>query len=60
MLVDLLWCELGVDVVLDCMGVYGNWEYGEVYIVVGVKKVFFFYLGSNDFDVIVVFGVNQN
>lgn len=52
------WCEFGVDVVFDCIGVYGFCEYGEVYIVVGVKKVFFLYSGSNDFDVIVVYGVN--
>ncbi|TGD52354.1 erythrose-4-phosphate dehydrogenase, partial [Salmonella enterica subsp. enterica serovar Poona] len=50
----------GVDIVLDCTGVYGNREHGEAHIVAGAKKVLFSHPGSNDLDATVVFGVNQN
>lgn len=33
--------ELGVDVVLDCTGVYGSREHGEAHIAAGAKKVLF-------------------
>ncbi|MBK0365806.1 erythrose-4-phosphate dehydrogenase, partial [Salmonella enterica] len=59
-LADLPWRELGVDVVLDCTGVYGNREHGEAHIAAGAKKVLFSHPGSNDLDATVVFGVNQN
>ena len=55
----LPWRELGVDVVLDCTGVYGNREHGEAH---GSRceKVLFSHPGSNDLDATVVFGVNQH
>ncbi|EBR2134636.1 erythrose-4-phosphate dehydrogenase [Salmonella enterica subsp. enterica serovar Panama] len=59
-LADLPWRELGVDVVLDCTGVYGSREHGEAHIAAGAKKVLFSHPGSNDLDATVVFGVNQN
>lgn len=34
----LPWRELGVDVVLDCTGVYGNREHGEAHLNAGAKK----------------------
>jgi D-erythrose 4-phosphate dehydrogenase len=34
----LPWRELGVDVVLDCTGVYGNREHGEAHLAAGAKK----------------------
>lgn len=37
----LPWRELGVDVVLDCTGVYGNREHGEAHLAAGAKKVLF-------------------
>ncbi len=55
----LPWRELGVDVVLDCTGVYGNREDGEAHLAAGAKKVLFSHPGSNDLDATVVFGVNQ-
>ncbi|VEB54360.1 glyceraldehyde-3-phosphate dehydrogenase [Salmonella enterica subsp. enterica] len=54
-LADLPWRELGVDVVLDCTGVYGNREHGEAHIAAGAKKVLFSHPGSNDLDATVVF-----
>ena len=56
----LPWRELGVDVVLDCTGVYGNREHGEAHLNAGAKKVLFSHPGSNDLDATVVFGVNQH
>lgn len=51
--------ELGVDVVLDCTGVYGSREHGEAHIAAGAKKCSF-HIGSNDLDATVVYGVNQD
>lgn len=38
---SLPWRELGVDVVLDCTGVYGSREHGEAHIAAGAKKCSF-------------------
>lgn len=38
--------ELGVDIVLDCTGVYGNREHGEAHIAAGAKKVLFSHHGA--------------
>lgn len=37
----LPWRELGVDVVLDCTGVYGNREHGEAHLAAGAKRCSF-------------------
>ena len=42
---SLPWRELGVDVVLDCTGVYGSREHGEAHIAAGAKKVLFSHPG---------------
>ncbi|MEZ2697010.1 erythrose-4-phosphate dehydrogenase [Hafnia alvei] len=56
---DLPWRELGVDIVLDCSGVYGSRADGEAHIMAGDKKVLFSHPGSHDLDATVVYGVNQ-
>ncbi|MTH45215.1 erythrose-4-phosphate dehydrogenase [Intestinirhabdus alba] len=56
----LPWRELGVDVVLDCTGVYGSRQHGEAHIAAGAKKVLFSHPGDSDLDATVVFGVNQH
>ncbi len=56
----LPWRELGVDIVLDCTGVFGNREHGEAHIAAGAKKVLFSHPGSHDIDATVVYGVNQD
>ena len=56
----LPWRELGVDVVLDCTGVFGSRADGEAHLAAGAKKVLFSHPGSNDLDATVVFGVNQD
>jgi erythrose 4-phosphate dehydrogenase (EC 1.2.1.72) len=55
----LPWRELGVDVVLDCTGVYGSREDGEAHLAAGARKVLFSHPGGHDLDATVVFGVNQ-
>lgn len=57
---DLPLQELGVDIVLDCTGVYGSRADGELYLVAGTKKVLFSHPGSHDLDATIVYGVNQD
>ncbi|OCQ53838.1 D-erythrose-4-phosphate dehydrogenase [Photorhabdus australis subsp. thailandensis] len=56
----LPWRELGIDVVLDCSGIYGSRADGEAHLVSGAKKVLFSHPGGNDLDATVVYGVNQH
>ncbi|MEB5922077.1 erythrose-4-phosphate dehydrogenase [Franconibacter daqui] len=55
----LPWRELGVDIVLDCTGVYGSRADGIAHLEAGAKKVLFSHPGGNDLDATVVYGVNQ-
>ncbi|WP_192457854.1 erythrose-4-phosphate dehydrogenase [Musicola keenii] len=55
----LPWKELGVDVVLDCSGVYGSRADGEAHLAAGAKKVLFSHPGAPDLDATVVYGVNH-
>ena len=55
----LPWRELGVDIVLDCTGVFGSRADGEAHLAAGAKKVLFSHPGGNDLDATVVFGVNH-
>uniref|UniRef100_UPI00286F3048 glyceraldehyde 3-phosphate dehydrogenase NAD-binding domain-containing protein n=1 Tax=Buttiauxella brennerae TaxID=82988 RepID=UPI00286F3048 len=56
---NLPWRELGVDVVLDCTGVFGSRADGEAHLTAGAKKVLFSHPGGNDLDATVVYGVNH-
>ncbi|WP_130099440.1 erythrose-4-phosphate dehydrogenase [Siccibacter turicensis] len=55
----LPWRELGVDIVLDCTGVYGTQAHGLAHIEAGAKKVLFSHPGASDLDATVVYGVNH-
>lgn len=57
---QLPWAELGVDVVLDCSGVYGSRDDGLAHIAGGAKKVLFSHPGGNDLDATIVYGVNHD
>lgn len=57
---NLPWRELGVDVVLDCTGVYGSRADGVAHCEAGAKKVLFSHPGGNDLDATVVYGVNHD
>ncbi|MCC8368037.1 erythrose-4-phosphate dehydrogenase [Xenorhabdus sp. PB61.4] len=56
---DLPWKELGIDIVLDCTGKYGERIDGEAHLASGAKKVLFAHPGGNDLDATVVYGVNH-
>ncbi|NHB87521.1 erythrose-4-phosphate dehydrogenase [Photorhabdus tasmaniensis] len=56
----LPWQELGIDIVLDCSGIYGSRADGEAHLASGAKKVLFSHPGGNDLDATVVYGVNQD
>ncbi|GAD78586.1 erythrose-4-phosphate dehydrogenase [Vibrio ezurae] len=57
---DLLpWRDLGVDIVLDCTGVYGSQADGQQHIAAGASKVLFSHPGSNDLDNTIIYGINH-
>ncbi|MGQ7845739.1 type I glyceraldehyde-3-phosphate dehydrogenase [Granulosicoccus sp. 3-233] len=55
----LPWGELGVDVVLECTGLFKNREKAGMHLTAGAKKVIISAPGSADIDATVVFGVNE-
>ena len=56
---NLPWGDLGVDIVLDCSGIYGKRADGEMQLASGAKKVLFSHPGSSDLDATVIYGVNH-
>ena len=56
---DLPWKDLGVDVVLECTGVFGNRAAAAQHITMGAKKVLIS-APANDADLTVVYGVNDD
>lgn len=55
----LPWGELGVDVVLECTGLFKNREKAGMHIQAGAKKVIISAPGGKDIDATVVYGVNH-
>ncbi len=55
----LPWGELGVDVVLECTGLFKNREKAGMHLTAGAKKVIISAPGSADIDATVVYGVNE-
>ncbi len=55
----LPWHDLGVDIVLDCTGVYGCHADGIKHIEAGASKVLFSHPGANDLDNTIIYGVNH-
>jgi glyceraldehyde 3-phosphate dehydrogenase len=53
------WSELGVDVVLECTGVFNTRAKAQVHLDAGAKKVLISAPGGKDVDATVVFGVND-
>lgn len=56
---SLPWRDLGVDIVLDCTGIFGNQEEGQAHIDAGAKKVLFSHPGEHDLDNTIIYGVNE-
>jgi glyceraldehyde 3-phosphate dehydrogenase len=55
----LPWKELGVDVVLECTGLFRTREKAGMHIEAGAKKVIISAPGSGEMDATVVYGVNE-
>ncbi|HEV2614039.1 MAG TPA: type I glyceraldehyde-3-phosphate dehydrogenase [Gammaproteobacteria bacterium] len=56
----LPWGQLGIDVVLECTGIFTSKEKAMVHIKSGAKKVIISAPGGNDVDATVVYGVNHH
>ena len=56
---ELPWKELGVDVVLECTGLFTSKEKAGAHLVAGAKKVIISAPGGKDVDATVVYGVNH-
>ncbi|AWL11118.1 Erythrose-4-phosphate dehydrogenase [Saliniradius amylolyticus] len=57
---QLPWAELGVDVVLECTGVYGNRQSGEAHLKQGAKRVLYSQPATPDVDATVIYGINDH
>jgi len=57
---ELPWGELGVDVVLECTGLFTSKEKASAHLSAGAKKVLISAPGGKDVDATVVFGVNHS
>jgi glyceraldehyde 3-phosphate dehydrogenase len=56
---ELPWKELGVDVVLECTGLFTSKEKASAHLTAGARKVVISAPGGKDVDATVVFGVNH-
>jgi glyceraldehyde 3-phosphate dehydrogenase len=57
---ELPWKELGVDVVLECTGLFTSKAKCSAHVTAGAKKVIISAPGDKDVDATVVYGVNHN
>lgn len=53
------WGELGVDVVLECTGLYGQASHAKMHIHQGAKRVLLSEPGSPDVDNTIIYGINH-
>ncbi|RUO27894.1 erythrose-4-phosphate dehydrogenase [Aliidiomarina sedimenti] len=59
-LAKLPWQGLGIDVVLDCTGVFGSRADAQKHLDAGAGKVLFSHPAANDVDITVIQGINQH
>jgi len=57
---ELPWKDLGVDVVLECTGLFTSKAKAGAHLTAGAKKVIISAPGDKDVDATVVYGVNHN
>ncbi|SEA58992.1 erythrose-4-phosphate dehydrogenase [Alkalimonas amylolytica] len=57
--IELPWQELGIDVVLECTGVFHSRQHAKWHLEAGAKKVLFSHPADADVDATVIFGINQ-
>ena len=57
---ELPWKEMGVDVVLECTGLFTTKEKAGAHLTAGAKKVIISAPGGKDVDGTIVYGVNHN
>ncbi len=57
---QLPWKDLGVDVVLECTGLFTSKAKASAHLAAGAKKVIISAPGEKDVDATVVYGVNHN
>jgi glyceraldehyde 3-phosphate dehydrogenase len=56
----LPWGELGVDIVLECTGLFTSKKHAEPHLTAGAKKVIISAPAGNDVDATIVYGVNHH
>ncbi|RUO75211.1 erythrose-4-phosphate dehydrogenase [Idiomarina seosinensis] len=54
------WRAHGIDLVIDCTGVYGSQEDGQRYLQHGIKRVLFSHPGKPDVDFTAIYGINHH
>lgn len=54
------WLQHGVDIVIDCTGVYGSQADGQRYLQCGLKRVLFSHPGTPDVDFTAIYGINDH
>lgn len=57
---NLPWDKLGVDVVLECTGLFASSEKAQAHLKAGAKKVLISAPAGTDVDATIVYGVNHN
>ena len=57
---DIDWAQYGVEVLLECTGIYTSKEKAQAMLAQGAKKVLISAPGGNDVDATIVYGVNED